>query len=119
MDWISQVFISDIDFGKLAATKRVREEPIDWVNFPVGVVYYVHSILPIKTKWGAQVILVLRTKDGGEVKVWPPNSVSKELKTAIKLNNSSSVYIKSLGQKETKTSTGGKKRYFDIDAVYL
>ena len=117
----ANVFLSDVDFEQLAATRRVTEEAIDWVNLPIGVVYHVHSILPIKTKWGAQIILVLRYKDGDEIKVWAPSNVSKELKSGSKLNsnNSSNVYIKSLGQKETKTSTGGRKRYFDFDTVYL
>ena len=117
----SQLFISDSDFAQLVEERRVSEEAIDWADLPVDIVYFVHSMLPIKTKWGAQVILGLRNKDGGEVKVWTPTNVSKELKTGIKLNsnNSSNVYIKSLGQKETKTSTGGRKRYFDFDAVYL
>ena len=67
---------------------------------------------------GAQVILVLRNKNNEEVKVWAPSNVSKELKTGVKLFRRN-VYIKSLGQKETKTSTGGKKRYFDFDTVYV
>ena len=117
----ANVFLSDVDFEQLAATRRVTEEAIDWLNLPIGAIYHVHSILPIKTKWGAQSILVLRNKDGVGIKVWAPVNVSKELKSGIKLNNnnSSNVYIKSLGQKETKTSTGGRKRYFDFDAVYV
>ena len=113
-------FLSDSDFDQLAVTRRVAEEAIDWKNLPLNVVYYVHSTLPIKTKWGAQVILVVRNKDGDEIKVWTPSNVSKELKSVIKLNNNNSnVYIKSLGQKEAKTSTGGRKHYFDFDVVYL
>ena len=60
------VFISEVDFKLLPATKRVTEETIDWVDLLIGVVYHVDDIVPIKTKWVAQVILGLSNKDGHE-----------------------------------------------------
>ena len=109
-------FISDEDFAQLSATKRVTQEAIDWCDLPLHVVYQVEGIVPL-TKWGAQVILQLKNNAGDEIKVWAPANVSKELKSGTKLYGVN-VYIKSLGQKEAKTTTR-KKRYYDFETVYL
>ena len=112
-------FLSDHDFEYLAATKHVTEEAIDWCNLPINTVYRVHALVPIQTKWGARVILELRSREGEEIKVWTPGNVSKDLKYGMKLNSTEDAYIKSLGQKETKTSAGLKKRYYDFETVYI
>ena len=111
-------FLSDEDFEYLTATKRVADEAIDWCNLPMNIIYRVHTLVPIQTKWGAHVILELRSREGEEIKVWAPGNVSKDLKSGMKLKGTDA-YIKSLGQKETKTSAGIKKRYFDFETVYI
>ena len=111
-------FLSDEDFEYLIATKRVADEAIDWCNLPMNIIYRVHTLVPIQTKWGARVILELRSREGEEIKVWAPGNVSKDLKSGMKLKGTDA-YIKSLGQKETKTSAGIKKRYFDFETVYI
>ena len=112
-------FLSDQDFEYLTATKRVADEALDWRNLPINIVYRVHALVPIQTKWGAHVILELRSREGEEIKVWAPCNVSKDLKCGMKLNSSADAYIKSLGQKETKTSAGAKKRYYDFETVFI
>ena len=111
-------FLSDEDFEYLTATKRVADEAIDWCNLPMNIIYRVHTLVPIRTKWGAHVILELRSREGEEIKVWAPGNVSKDLISGMKLKGTDA-YIKSLGQKETKTSAGIKKRYFDFETVYI
>ena len=111
-------FLSDEDFEYLAATKRVADEAIDWCNLPMNMIYRVRALVPIQTKWGAHVILELGSREGEEIKVWAPGNVSKDLKAGMKLKGTDA-YIKSLGQKETKTSAGIKKRYFDFETVYI
>ena len=112
-------FLSDENFEYMAATKRVSEEAIDQKDLPVDIIYRVHAIVPIRTKWGAQVLLELKNREGVEFKVWTPNNVYKDLKSGMKLQGSADVYIKSLGQKEAKSSTGVRKRYYDFETVYL
>ena len=112
-------FLSDENFEYIAAAKRVSEEAIDWKDLPVDKVFRVHAIVPIRTKWGAQAILELKNREGVEFKVWAPNNVYKDLKSGMKLQGIEDVYIKSLGQKEAKTNTGAKKRYYDFETVYL
>ena len=112
-------FLSDEDFEYLAATKQVSEEAIDWSDLPVNTVFRVQNLVPIQTKWGSRCILELRSRDGNIVKVWSPTNVTKDHKSGMKLNNTQDAYIKSLGQKETKTITGSKKRYYDFETVYI
>ena len=112
-------FLSDENFEHLAAAKRVSEEAIDWKDLPMNIVFRVHALVPIQPKWGAQVILELKNREGEEFKVWAPSNVYKDLKSGMKLKGTEDVYIKSLGQKEAKTNTGTKKRYYDFETVYL
>ena len=112
-------FLNDENFEHLAAARRLSEEAIDWKDLPIDIVYRVHAIVPIRTKWGAQVILELKNREGVEFKVWTPNNVYKDLKSGMKLQGADDVYIKSLGQKEAKSSMGTRKRYYDFETVYL
>ena len=112
-------FLSDEDFEYLVATKQVSEKAIDWSDLPVNTVFRVQNLVPIQTKWGPRCILDLQSRDGNIVKVWSPTNVSKDLKSGMKLNNTHDAYIKSLGQKDTKTITGSKKRYYDFETVYI
>ena len=111
-------FLSNEDFEYLAATKHVAEEAIDWCDLPINIVFRVHALMPIQTKWGGRVILELKSREGEEIKVWSPANVSKDIKCGMKLNGTNA-YIKSLGQKEIRTSSGTKKRYFDFETVYV
>ena len=111
-------FVSDADFEYLAAARNVAEEAIDWSDLPINIVYRIHAVLPIQTKSGARVILKLRNREGEDIKVWTPANVSKDVKSGIKLNGTDA-YIKSLGQKETRTSAGSKRRYFDFQTVFI
>ena len=115
-------FLSDENFEHMAAATRLGEEAIilDWCHIPMNTVYRVQTLAPIETKWGPQVILQLRSREGDEIKVWAPNNVNKALKSGMKLKDTEDVYIKSLGQKEAMTSVGGKKkRYYDFETVYI
>ena len=116
---IPSSFLSDENFEYMSATKRTSEEAIDWADLPLHIVFRVHSILPIQTKWGAQAILELKNREGVEFKVWAPSNVHKDLKSGMKVHGSEDVYIKSLGQKATKSSSGGKRRYYDFETVLL
>ena len=114
-------FLSNENFEYMSTTAKStpEDEVIDWEDLPLNMVFRVHKILPIQTKWGSQVILELRNQESVEFKVWSPSNVYKNLKSGMKLNESSDVYIKSLGQKEIKSSSGNKKRYYDFEIVYL
>ena len=112
-------FLSDENFEYISAAKRASEEAIDWADLPLHTVFRVHSISPIQTKWGMQSILELKNREGLEFKVWAPNNVDKDLKRGMKLEGCVDVYIKSLGQKETKSSSGIKRRYYDFETVFL
>ena len=115
-------FISDSEFERVVTERHELEDAIDWIDLAVGIIYCIQSMLAIKTRWGGpQVILKLRNRDGNEVKVWSPSNVNKEINTGIRLNRYTNrrIYIRSLGQKEAKTNTGGgRKWYFDFDSVY-
>ena len=93
-------FLSDENFQYMSAAKHTSEEAIDWTDLPLHIVFRVHLILPIQTKWA-------------------PNNVHKDLKCGMKVYGSEDVYIKSLGQKEIRSSSGGKRRYYDFDTVFL
>ena len=112
-------FLSDENFEYMSAAKRTSEEAIDWTDLPLHIVFRVHSILPIQTKWGSQAILELKSREGVELKVWAPNNVHKDLKSGMKGQGSEDVYIKSLGKKETKSRSGGKRCYYDFETVFL
>ena len=112
-------FLSDENFEQLAAIKRVTEEAIDWCDLPINIVYCVQTLIPIQTKWGARVILKLKNREGGKFKVWAPNNICRDLKSGMKLKGFEFAYIKSLGQKETTTITGARKRYYDFETVYI
>ena len=112
-------FLSDENFEYISAAKRASEEAMDWADLPLHTVFRVHSISPIQTKWGMQSILELKNREGTEFKVWAPNNVDKDLKCGMKLEGCVDVYIKSLGQKETKSSSGIKRRYYDFETVFL
>ena len=112
-------FLSDENFEQLAAIKRVTEEAIDWCDLPINTVYCVQTLVPIQAKWGARVILELKNREGSELKVWGPSNICRDLKSGLKLKGVKVAYIKSLGQKETATITGGKKRYYDFETVYI
>ena len=112
-DWTS--FISDEMFEEIAAPKRNMEDAIDWRELPINVIYEVKLLTPVQTKFGNKVLLTLVGKDGLENKVWCPTNVSKELKLCAK----SSTYIKSLGEKTGKTSSGRNKRYFDFETANI
>ena len=111
-------FVSDADFEYLVESRHAAEEAIDWCDLPINIVYRVHGVLSIQTKWGARVILELRNREGEDIKVWAPANVSKDVKSGMKLEGTDA-YIKSLGQKETRTSGGNKRRYFDFQTVFI
>ena len=110
-------FITDEMFEELATPKRNTEDAINWCDLPVNVIYQVKFLIPVQTKYGNQVLLVLINKEASEIKVWSPANVSKELKICAKSSNN--VYIKPLGEKVGKTSSGRNKRYFDFETVYI
>ena len=109
-------FITDEIFEQLAAPKRNIEDAIDWCELPLNVIFQVRFLIPVQTRYGNKVLLVLTSKEGLEIKVWSPLNVSKELKICTKSSNNT--YIKSLGEKVGKTSSGRNKRYFDFETVY-
>ena len=113
----SPVFITDEIFEELAAPKRNMEDAINWCELPTHVIYQVKFVMPMPTKYGKQVLLVLISKEGSEIKVWAPTNVSKELKICTKSSNNT--YIKSLGEKIARTSSGRKKRYYDFETAYI
>ena len=115
----SSSFLSDENFEYMVNVTRVSEEAIDWKELPLHLVFRLQRIVPLRTKWGAQVVLELKNREGVELKVWAPSNVYQDLKSGMKLQGTKDVYIKSLGQKEAKTSVGTKKRYFDFETVYL
>ena len=104
-------------FEQLAAPKRNIEDAIDWCELPLNVIYQVKFLIPVQTKYGNKVLLVLISKEGLEIEVWSPLNVSKELKICKKSNNNT--YIKSLGEKVGKTSSGRNKRYFVFETAYI
>lgn len=112
-------FLSDEHFEQLVATKRVTEEAINWCNLPINIVYCVQTLVPIQANWGARVILELKNREGDQFKVWAPNNICRDVKAGLKLKGVEVVYIKPLGQKETTTITGAKKRYYDFETVFI
>ena len=116
---LSSSFLSDENFEYMVNATRVSEEAINWKELPLHIVFRLQRIVPLRTKWGAQVVLELKNREGVELKVWAPSNVYQDLKSGMKLQGTKDVYIKSLGQKEAKTSAGTKKRYFDFETVYL
>ena len=116
---IPSSFLSDENFEYMAAARRVSEEAIDWKDLPVDIIFRVLAIVPIRTKWGAQIIIELTNREGVQFKVWTPNNVHKDLKSGMKLQGSADVYIKSLGQKEVTSAMGVRKRYYDFETVFL
>ena len=107
-------FISDEDFEALAARRRFEQEAICWKDLPTDGVFRVNQVLPVQTKWGGQLLLLLINNEGYEIKVWSPHSVKKELKNFDRIHGIT--YIKSLGEKERITNTG-KRKYYDFEVV--
>ena len=119
-EMMAEPFITDEMFEELVAPKRnekTTEDTIDWCEIPINVIYLVKFLVPVQTNYGTKILLLLTNQEGAEIKVWSPANVSKELKVSIKLSNT--IYIKSLGEKRGKTSSGKGKRYFDFEAVRM
>ena len=47
------------------------------------------------------------------------SNICRDLKSGMKLKYIEFAYIKFLGQKETTTITGAKKRYYDFETVFI
>ena len=119
-EMLAEPFITDERFEELVAPKRDEKtaaNTIDWCELPINVIYLVKFLVPVQTNYGTKILLLLTNQQGSEIKVWSPANVSKELKVSIKLSNT--IYIKSLGEKTGKTSSGKGKRYFDFEIVYI
>ena len=115
---MTPIFITDEMFEELAAPNRNMEDAINWCELPINVIYQVKFVMPMPTKYGNQVLLVLISKDGYEIKVWAPANVRKELKICTRSSNNT--YIKSLGEKIARTSSSGRnKRYYDFETAYI
>ena len=115
---MTPIFITEEMFEQLVEQQRKTfEDVIDWSELSVNVIYQLKLILPIDSRNCDRNLLVLIDKEGVEIKVWPPASVTRELKTCTKTNNNT--YIKSLGEKLGKTSSGRNKRYYDFEIVSI
>ena len=120
IDFKILTFLSDTDFDYLATAKHVAEDAMDWINLPINAVYRVESLVRVQSKWGSRIVLNLRNREGEEIKVWTPSNVVTDLKSGMKLYGKDvHAYLKSLGQKETCTTGGSKRKYFDFETVYL
>ena len=112
---MTPIFITDEMFEELADLQRKTiEDVIEWSQLPIDVIY---QLKLIDSRNGNRNLLVLIDKEGVEIKVWPPANVTRELKTRTKTNNNT--YIKSLGEKLGKTSSGRNKRYYDFEIVSI
>ena len=119
-EMLAEPFITDERFEELVAPKRDEKtaaNTIDWCELPINVIYLVKFLVPVQTKYGTKILLLLTNQEGSEINVWSPANVSKELKVSIKLSNT--IYIKSLGEKTGKTGSGKGKRYFDFETVCI
>ena len=119
-EMLAEPFITDERFEELVAPRRDEKtaaNTIDWCELPINVIYLVKFLVPVQTKYGTKILLLLTNQEGSEIKVWSPANVSKELKVSIKLSNT--IYIKSLGEKTGKTASGKGKRYFDFETVCI
>ena len=57
---------------------------------------------------------------GQNIKVWAPSILVRDLKSGFKLNGKNCLaFIKSLGEKETNVVGEAKKKFFDLETVYL
>ena len=111
---MTPIFITNEMFEQLVEQQRKTfEDVIDWSELPVNVIY----LLKLISRNGNRNLLVLIDTQGVEIKVWPPANVTRELKTRTKTNNNT--YIKSLGEKLGKTSSGRNKRYYDFEIVSI
>jgi len=111
---MTPIFITDEMFEELVEQQRKTfEDVIDWSEVPVNVIYQLKLI----SRNGNRNLLVLIDYQGSEIKVWSPANVTRELKTRTKTNNNT--YIKSLGEKLGKTSSGRNKRYYDFEIVSI
>ena len=111
---MAPIFITDEMFEQLVEQQRKTfEDVIDWSELPVNVIYQLKLI----SKNGNRNLLVLIDNQGLEIKVWPTANVARELKRCTKTSNNT--YIKSLGKKNGKTSSGRNKRYYDVEIVSI
>ena len=111
---MTPIFITNEMFEQLVEQQRKTfEDVIDWSELPVNVIYQ----LKIISRNDNRNLLVLIDKEGVEIKVWSPANVTRELKTCTKSNNNT--YIKSLGEKLGRTSSGRNKRYYDFEIVSI
>ena len=115
---MTPIFITNEMFEQLVEQQRKTfEDIINWSELPINVIYQLKLLLPIDSRNGNRNLLVLIDKEGVEIKVWPPANVTRELKTCTKSNNNT--YIKSLGEKLGRTSSGRNKRYYDFEIVSI
>ena len=111
---MTPIFITNEMFEQLVQQQRKPfEDVIDWSELSVNVIYQLKLI----SRNGNRNLLVLIDYQGSEIKVWSPANVTRELKTRTKTNNNT--YIKSLGEKLGKTSSGRNKRYYDFEIVSI
>ena len=117
---MTPTFISDETFEELTAPRRNEEDNnvIDWCDLPLDIIYQVKFLIPVRAKYGNKVLLVLKSKEGTEIKVYSPTNVSKELKICMK-SAKSAAYINSVGEKVGRTSSGRRTRYYDFESAYV
>ena len=102
-------FLSVIDFDNLFEIG----EAIAWEALQKDVVYYVHKLSILETKWGEGTILHLQNKfDKVIIKVRTPNVISNILRTGYERRDSAShhAYIKPFGEKEADVVFVPKKK---------
>ena len=91
-------FLNRIDFDNIFEIGAA----IAWDALPKDVVYYVHKLSILETKWGEGTILHLQNKfDKAIIKVRTPSAVSNIVRTGYERRDSHRhAYIKPFGEKE-------------------
>ena len=103
-----QEFISRVTFKKLCLQKQEEERDIKtWSELSTdGTVYKIIGSKHINGKYGDCLLLNIKTKLGGESKVWAPKKLQKEVGEEAKKSKPRTIYFCSLGQNKKQDGSG-------------
>ena len=108
-------FPSDEEFNQRVLIEQIADSAIKWGELPINVVYRIQKLVWI-SRYGRDAVLQLVNRENKEVNVWAPVNAAADY--TLKSLGNEEAYIRSLGQKESKS--GDKKRkHPHFETVYI
>ena len=105
-------FISIEEFN--ASLNEKTELTMQWSELPINIIYKIKHIKEVLFENTATMILDLVDDLGHTWRVWTPQRIYMEL---LRFSDKANIYIRSLGKKECKMTTG--RWYYDYNLAQI